>query len=233
MQQFFIENIKDLKLDKDQIRQCKQVLRMRKDELIRVVDSKGHGVMAKFMNDDLEQLEYVEPLNFKDKPYRLRLVCALIRSERLEWLLQKATELGVDEIILWSARHGVVKEFGKKEQRKIERFQSIVKEASEQAYRQSIPVIKGVYTLNELTGILDGNTYVADLGEHPYLLDTIQIDQPINIITGPEGGFSTDERDYFIEQNYSYVSLGDNVLRAETAGMVICNLVDIRSKIHA
>lgn len=229
MQQFFIKNIEDLTLDAEQKRQCKQVLRMRAGDEIRIVDEKGRGVVASFVDDSLQELRVINSIKFPPKQHRTILVMAQIRTKPLEWLLQKATELGVDEIYLYPAEHGVVTGYGSKEKRKLERFQEIVKEASEQSYRQYVPQVHIVSSIHEIFSISSDQKLVADVYDHPFILNKLSPkDETIQIVVGPEGGFSDHERTLFKDKQYEFVSLSPQVLRAETAGMIAVQLGEMR-----
>lgn len=226
MQQFFIESIEDLQLSADQLHQCRKVLRMQEGDSIRLVDHRGNGVIASFTDDTLTHLTVKEPIEWNEKKFRLRIVASLIRSERLEWMIQKACECGVDEIILYQSQHGVVRDFGKRLDRKMERLNLIAKEASEQSYRQYEVPVKGIATLDDLPQYQSDLNLYADIGDEAHLIHTVREDtKSITVLVGPEGGFSNDERSKFEAIGYRQVSLGDNVLRAETASIYICNIV--------
>ncbi|WP_159648546.1 RsmE family RNA methyltransferase [Erysipelothrix aquatica] len=226
MQQFFVETLSAPYLSQDQWNQCKKVLRMRKGDQIRIVDNNGRGILAEFNNDDLTEIVEVESLEWKPKKRTLRLIASLIRSERLEWMIQKACECGVDEIVLYSADHGVVRDFGKRADRKLERLNLIAKEASEQSYRQHAIKVVNLIGKPEIKEYLSDLNVFADIGDQPHLL-TVLTDEvsSVTAIVGPEGGFSLKERDYFKDIGFKEVSLGHNVLRAETASLYIANML--------
>lgn len=227
MQQFFIESITDAKLSPEQLKQCLKVLRMRQNDLVRLVDSSGKGGVFKFNDDSLESLDLIEPIEFIERPIKIRLIASLIRNERLEWMIQKACELGVDEIILYSAQHGVVKDFGARTDRKLERLNTIALEACEQAYRQHAIKVSGIIDLKDLASYKSEQNFVADVnvGVLPHLYQALNPSQSLSILIGPEGGFSEKERQQFKMDDYVSISLGDHVLRAETASMVACTLI--------
>ncbi len=228
MQQFFVEELKAPWLDKKQRQQCLKVLRMRKGDRVRLVDSKGNGVIAEFTQDDLETMEIVESITWPEKKRKLRIIASMIRNERLEWMIQKACECGVDEIVLYSAQHGVVRDFGSREDRKLERLNLIAKEACEQSYRNiQVPVIKPI-EINEIKSYMSDLNVFADIGEAPHFVECVNQDTTtITAFVGPEGGISTSERQQLFEMGFIEVSLGDNVLRAETASIYLCNMVSV------
>lgn len=227
MQQFFVESIDPPRLSKEQIHQCKNVLRMKENSMIRLVDDSGKGVLARFTDSALTHLEVVESLSWMQKRYKLHLTVSLIRNERLEWLIQKATECGVDTLHLYRSDHGVVRDFGKREQRKLERLQSIAIEAAEQSHRQFYPKIEGILDLDDIHKTSE--TYYADIGAYPHIVNELRDKNhhTTHVILGPEGGFSEKERSYFKKHGIAPVSLGHHVLRAETASIYVCTAVSL------
>lgn len=218
MQQFFIEDISNPSLTKEQFHQCKNVLRMKQGDEIRLVDQEGKGNIYMFEDNSLENLRFVEEIYFAKNKVKKTLIASLIRSERLEWMIQKACELGVDEIYLYQSDHGVVRDFGKRTKRKMERFNEISKEACEQSYRQyAVPVI-GIITKDDISKIKKERNYIMDLGDYPDFYSSLEKDiASVAVILGPEGGFSDKERTFFVEEGFESRSLSKNVLRAETA----------------
>lgn len=226
MQQFFIEDLKQPLLSTEQHNQCQKVLRMRQGDQIRLVDTQGQGGLFAFADDSLNELEFIEPLVFNEPPIQLTLIASLIRAERLEWMIQKACECGVSKIVLYSAQNGVVKDFGKRADRKMERLNSIAKEACEQSYRQYAVKVEGIINQKDLKDYKSDHNVFTDVHTAPHILSTINDISSLTAIVGPEGGYTDNERTHFIEEGFSMVSLGTSVLRAETASMATCILVN-------
>ncbi|AMC93390.1 16S rRNA methyltransferase [Erysipelothrix larvae] len=226
MQQFFIDDIDNPSLSDDQHHQIKNVLRMKQNDTVRLVDAKGNGVLARFNTNALDSFDILEPLTFYKKKYRIRIVASLIRSERLEWMIQKACECGVDEIILYRSDRGVVRDFGKREARKLERLQLIAKEASEQSYRQFPVSVSGIIESKDLKSTLSDFNLYGDTSDHPHLLSVLNKSQgSITVFIGPEGGFSDKERALFDSLNIQAVSFGPYIYRAETAPLAVATLI--------
>lgn len=226
MQQFFIESLKELKLSKEQEWQCTKVLRMRVGDEMRLVDGSGSGILAQLTNMNPIELKEVGVLEFESRKTHITLIASLIRPERLEWMIQKACEVGADRIILMQADHGVVRDFGDRIQRKLERWNLIAKEASEQAYLSAPVTIEGVITKEELESYRSDLNVFADLGPGDHIMSAVlPHHESITIVIGPEGGFSDSEVQYFNSKEFTQVSLGSSVLRAETASIIACALV--------
>lgn len=227
MQQFFIQDIKNAQLQADQLKQCQKVLRMKAGDQIRLVDFNRNGGIYQFEDDTLENLTLVETIEFKENPIKIRLIASLIRSERLEWMIQKACELGVDEIVLYSAQNGVVKDFGSRTERKLERLNTIALEACEQSYRSHPVKVSGVLNLKDLESIDSECKLYADVNVDPlpHIYKHLDGVSELSILIGPEGGYSEKERSVLQASGFKAVSLGQHVLRAETASMVACTLI--------
>lgn len=232
MQQFFVESIDSLQLSKEQERQCIKVLRMRKGDQVRLVGKDGRAAVAQFSSLDPLELEFVEDYSFSVNKVKITLIASLIRSERMEWMIQKACECGVDRIVLLQADHGVVRGFGERKERKLERLNTIALEASEQAYRQFPVQVIGPISKESIKDYSSELNVFADLGPGPHIINALEENtQSISVIIGPEGGFSESEVDFFNQINFKQVSLGKSVLRAETASIIACSLIHAREEI--
>lgn len=162
----------------------------------------------------------LEKLPAVDTGVQLTLAPALFKFDRFEWLIEKATELGVDTIQPWEAartERGLRQAAGKR----IERWRRIALEASQQARRVHLPVIEPVMRFREVLRV------EADL---KLLLDEDSSAQPIGralsgearhvtLLSGPEGGWTAEEKEAALAVGWQACSLGSTILRAETAGM--------------
>ncbi len=228
MQQFFVDKLQSPWLSNDQRRQCLKVLRMRKGDTVRLVDGEGQGVIAEFLDDELVEMKAIEPIQWAPKKRTLTLIASMIRTERMEWMIQKACECGVDQIVLYSSDNGVVRDFGKRNDRKLERLNLIAKEACEQSYRQHNVEVIGPIERSDIKNHLKELNVYADIGETMHFVDAIDSSTTsVCAIVGPEGGFSQKERSAFEALDFKEVSLGNNVLRAETASLYICNMMSV------
>lgn len=228
MQQFFVDKLQSPWLSNDQRRQCLKVLRMRKGDSVRLVDGEGQGVIAKFQDDELLEMDVQETITWAPRKRSLTLIASMIRTERMEWMIQKACECGVDTIVLYSSDNGIVRDFGKRNDRKLERLNLIAKEASEQSYRQHQVVVLGPVERPEIKYYMKDLNVYADIGDKQHFVDAVKsTTTSVCAVVGPEGGFSKKERTSFESLGFEEVSLGNNVLRAETASLYICNMMSV------
>ncbi|KAF0850306.1 Ribosomal RNA small subunit methyltransferase E [Spiroplasma poulsonii] len=143
--------------------------------------------------------------------------------------MQKATELGVNEIIPFQFKRCVVQLKGENNIKKIERWTKICKEASEQSYRNQIPLISNVESdLKVLQKYQSDVNLVCyeKVGQNSQLKDFLHQDfTTVTIVIGPEGGFTTEEITVLTANGYNLVSLGQRILRAETAPLAILAMI--------
>ena len=151
------------------------------------------------------------------------LIASLLKGDKLDLVLQKATELGVEEIVLLQSERTIAKIRNLDRDFKLQRYNKIVKEAAEQSKRTRLPLLYRVIRMRDLPDILADIKLMAYEGEQgsssSFLnaIKTVKPGQRVAILIGPEGGFSQNEVDEAKDYGYKTVSLGRRILRAETA----------------
>ena len=199
-----------------------KVMRARINENIEVVDQNHRSYLAIIKSINPLIIEVQEPMLAKSElPIEVTLFFGLAKSDKIEFVIQKATELGVKNIVLFEGKRSVVKFSENDFVRKESRYKAIAKEASEQCHREYIP---NIYFVKSIKGI---KQYLCDINLFAYELEAgkstdisnyISKDiKSISVITGPEGGFDSSEADYLISLNFKNISLGKRILRCETA----------------
>ena len=158
----------------------------------------------------------------------LTLLLAVIKFDRMEWGIEKCTELGVSRIVPLIARRTDT-HLAKAAIKRRERWQRIAREASEQSRRAVVPEVAVPLSLNEAVG-MPGDTRVllAESEKKILLSDVLQghsRNEEILLAVGPEGGWTAPEEKLFRESGWMLVSLGETVLRAETAAMAATAVV--------
>ncbi len=178
-----------------------------------------------------EVLEEKSEMN--ELPISVTLVQALVKEQKMDIILQKATELGVDQMIPYQATRSVIK-INQKETKKINRWQKIIKEASEQSKRTKIPKVQPVMTISDLLTLKDYDkkllcTVQENTKNLKNLLSNVREGAKMIVVVGPEGGFTKEEEEQFIQAGFQTVSLGKSVLRTETASLFIMSAVRYHS----
>lgn len=222
MQRYFIDSsFEEIAFTSEQIFHMQKVLRMKSGDEVEVVFKKqGYIITINSFNPFSyvikEKIDYSSELNVE-----LTLLYCLPKGDKLEFVIQKATEIGVKRIILVQSSRCVSKY--KKEDfiRKLPRFNKIALEASEQSHRFDVPVIEDLINFKQIKDYKFDYSYIAYENEKNIRFDEelkkVNAGDKIAIIIGSEGGFSQDEVDYALRCGYTPISLGKRILRSETA----------------
>lgn len=238
MYQFFVED-EQVAFDAEQktgkicitgtdVNHIRNVLRMKTGEKVRVSDRSGHAFfccLEEIAGDYVSaRIEYADETGTElDNP--IWLFQGLPKSDKMELIIQKATELGVSEVIPVSMKNCVVKLDAKKADNKNKRWQTIAESAAKQSKRTVIPVIRPLMNWKEaleLAKTLDVVlvSYENERGMEATreIIGHITPGQSIGIFIGPEGGFSEEEITGLPDEMHR-ISLGRRILRTETAGL--------------
>lgn len=171
----------------------------------------------------------VDIINDSINKLNITIAQSLVKEQKMDYILQKGTELGVSGFIPLIVERSVVK-LNDKENKKIERWSTIVKEASEQSKRLDIPKILNPCNIKELTKLDYDYRILCSVNEVSKsiktVLSNISISDRILIVVGPEGGFTKDEEQELINNGFISVSLGDRVLRTETASLFVLSIIN-------
>lgn len=188
-------------------------------------DAKAEYSIEKITKDSLD-LYKLKNINFKRKKYSLNLAVGLLKKDKLEWLIQKACEIGIDNLYLLNLENNVVQFNENKARKKLKRYNEIIKSAVMQSKGN---FITNVYYLANFKNMLE-KRYDKILLAHEKIrnqkktslvkeLKNVENNYNILICIGPEGGFSKKEIDFLKGKNVKLISLGDNILKSETAGI--------------
>lgn len=232
MQRYFAEvlNSKVILSDED-IHHVLHVMRMRKGDEIEVVANKHLYAAIVNSTNPLEiSINYEIPSDSEIKN-DVTLFYTLAKGDKIDLVVQKATELGVKKVILLSSERCVVKWEEKEVNKKLERYRKIAKEASEQSHRLIVPDIIGVYQLNSIPNELLSNlnlfAYEKKAGNTADLHALLsKAKGSVSVLVGPEGGFSEKEAE-MVEDKYGFVpiSLGKRILRSETGAIYALSVI--------
>ena len=212
--------------DKIESKHIVRVLRKQINDTLKITNGKGFLFDVKIIiASDKKCLAEVTHFEEKSKPwnYYLHIAIAPTKSnDRIEWFLEKATEIGVDEItpiICSNSERRIVK---------LERFDKIIQSAMKQSLKFTLPKLNKPIKLNDfLKQDLDGQVCIAHCEEQEKTLlqSVVKPSEKTTILIGPEGDFSSEEIKKCISKNMTPISLGESRLRTETAALVAVNTI--------
>ena len=228
MQQYFAIN-KKLDLEKSDYHHIKNVMRMKKNDIIKVVYDKVIYTCKLTDVSNSIKFDIISKETKIDDNVNITICFSLIKEQKLNYLLQKATEIGANEFIPINTIRSVVKIDDKKESSKIDRWMKICKEASEQSFRDDIPVIRNISSLKNIMNLDYDLKLICSLNKNTKNIKKVLQKNnkcvKILLVFGPEGGFDPKEEQLLEENGFISVSLGNNVLRAETAVSVALSMI--------
>lgn len=237
MQRYFASDYREKLILRDSdIHHIKNVMRMRTNDDIEVIfDNKLY--ICTIMSIDPFDICIKEVIEEKNKiNFDITIAIGLVKEQKMDLILQKLTELGVNRIIPLSMERSIVKLDDKKFEKKKARWETICKEASEQSKRTSIPEITNIMTLKELVKMESDIKLVASTKEKNkmlnYYLQNVNDCAKIIMVVGPEGGISDREELFLNENNFLSVSFGNLIFRVETAAIYVASVFNFYSSMR-
>lgn len=231
MQRYFASVDKDyfVHLSKEDEHHVCHVMRMKKGDEIEVVDN-AHLFLCRIDSFNPLTISVIHEIaSDVEINEDITLLFALTKGDKIDLVLQKATELGVKKVALIESERTVVNYEGKDIDKKLERFRKIMKEASEQSHRLIVPELLGIYNLKrlpkELLSDLNYVAYEKDANNINEAFHGLSKGKSISILIGPEGGFSEQEINHLAAQGFIRTSLGKRILRAETAAIYALSVI--------
>lgn len=226
---------KNVTITGEDVNHIKNVLRLKcKDEIV-VSDGEGTDYQCRIseLNADSVVADIEDVFrNSAELPVKITLFQGMPKSDKLEFIIQKAVELGVTEIVPVMTKRTVVKIEDKKAGKKLERYNMIARSAGKQSGRGLIPEVKGFMTFKEAIGYakeLDMNIIpYEDARGMEYARQVIQEikgKKSLGIFIGPEGGFAKEEVEQAMEVGAKCITLGNRILRTETAGLTVLSII--------
>ena len=232
MQRYFSkEKVNDkLILNDDDIYHIKTVMRMKdNDEIIVVYDKKAYLCCLENVKQNIQILIKKELEKVDYKTPNITLIVPILKEQKMDLILQKATELGVTEIIPIITKRSIIRLDEKDYDKKILRWSKIVKEAAEQSHRVDIPNITTIKTIKNL-GIIEGKKFVCSTKEKTknikFIMKNVTTCDKINLVIGPEGGLDITEENLLNEMGFESITLGNRILRVETVPLFLLSIIN-------
>ena len=229
MQRYFAVDKKDniFILDDSDLHHISNVMRMKNGDFVEVVfDKILYRCKVEFNSSISIILDSV--LTGNDDTMDIILIVPVLKEQKMDLVLQKATELGVTRVIPIITERCVVK-LNDKESKKLDRWSRIVKEASEQCKRISVPIIDNVHNISDLD-FSDGVKLVCSTRENEKSIKNVMHNlngcAKMYIVVGPEGGLSIDEEEKLNSMGFVSITLGKRIMRVETVPIFVLSILN-------
>jgi 16S rRNA (uracil1498-N3)-methyltransferase len=202
-----------------------RVLRLREGASLTAFDGSGQDFRCEVLavkGDDVTVRVGARSAGLAESPLRITLVQAVSRSERMDWTLQKATELGVRTIVPVLSVRSVVRLDEKQAEKKMRHWQAIVAGACEQCGRSVVPEVRVPQDLGRYlaSSVREGQRLALSPTGPASLVGLNSVGTRVELLIGPEGGLDDSELERATGAGFMPVRLGPRVLRTETAGIV-------------
>jgi 16S rRNA (uracil1498-N3)-methyltransferase len=215
-------------LSEEESYHCIKVLRMRQGDSVEMVD--GRGGCYKGIIEDADSRKCRIKIQQTEKEYGKRnylihiAIAPTKNIDRLEWFLEKATEIGIDEIT------PIICQRSERKEVKTERLNKVIVSAMKQSLKAYLPKLNNVVPFPDFVKSNQSAQRFICTCEAPanfHLKNVYQGEKTALILIGPEGDFTADEISLAVKNNFKEVSLGTSRLRTETAGIVACNILSL------
>ena len=226
---FYAPNItSEFTLSEEESSHAVRVLRLQAGDEIDIVDGVGGFYKAVITNPHPKHCEFEikeSTLEFGKRDYKLHIAIAPTKNiERLEWFVEKCTEIGIDEIT------PIICRFSERKIIKPERIEKIIVSAAKQSLKAYFPKLNPMISFNDFFKKYNSQMqFIAHCyeGEKPLLQHAYKQSSDCIIMIGPEGDFSLEEVNKAVSEGFQPISLGNSRLRTETAGIAACHTIAI------
>ena len=231
MQRYFSDkNLDIFELSSDDSYHISKVMRNNIGDKVEVVIDKCLYICEIIKISDLVTVRKMEEVECDSElPCYVTIAQSLVKEQKMDLILQKSCELGVSEIIPVNTTRSIVK-LDKKETKKVERWNKILKEASEQSKRVVIPKVNGIMDIKDLCNLEYDIKILCTVNELSMSLKEV-LEKDLNnlrilLVIGPEGGFTESEENLLIDNGFISTSFGRRVLRTETASLYALSIIN-------
>lgn len=202
-----------------------QVLRLQPGDVITLFNGEGgefDATVTRMGRSDVEVAVGAHHAVEREAARPVHLLAGITANDRMDWLVEKATELGVASITPWVAERSVLKLKGERADKKLAHWQGVAVAAAEQCGRNRVPAVHPAVTLTEwLKTAPPGERWVLSLSAGTQPVAQMMRTDAVTVLSGPEGGLSPAEETAALAAGFKPVSLEPRVLRAETAPLAL------------
>ena len=231
MRRFFFPQLSsaiggDVTLPAELLRHLRTVLRLSPETDIQLFDGHGRLAQARLQQDFTAKIYEIDEA--KPPQISLSLIQGLAKGEKLDWVLQKGTELGVGQFVLTQMERSVGRIKNERQEKRLQRWQKIIQEAARQSAQLWLPQVVVSSSLSDAVSAADAELKLMlwEQGSQPLAkILPAQAPESISVIVGPEGGISSCEAEIARLAGFQPVRLGPRILRTETAGLAIMSIL--------
>jgi len=229
---FYFKEITDgfIKLDEDESKHLQLVLRQKSGDLVHLLNGNGVKVEGYIHLSDKKgvTIKVENTVFIPKKDFQLHVALGPTKQmERFEWFLEKATELGIDQITPFLSSHG------ERSKLRMDRLEKVIRTAGKQSGNPYFPKLNDLTSFKQLVKEeYKGQKFIAHLDgtTKQHLFDIIQPNKHCMVLIGPEGDFDPEEVQIAHEHGFQSVHLGENRLRTETAGIYATQCLILKNK---
>lgn len=218
-------------LSEEESKHCIRVLRLSPGDKIALIDGQGGWYTAEITDDNPKRCSVCIIETQKDygkRNHYLHIAIAPTKNmDRLEWFLEKATEIGIDEVSLIDCKNT------ERTVVKAERLNKVAVSAIKQSLKAYLPIIHEMVDIKKFiasTAQFKGQKFIAHCYKNeqkPHLKELYKKGEPVLVLIGPEGDFTMEEVKMTLDNGYQQISLGSSRLRTETAALYACATVNV------
>lgn len=230
MQQYFSNKRENdiLYLSEVDAHHIKNVMRMKSGDNVLVCYDKVLYMCE--MNSGLMSASIVSAQKSENEKVEVVAYIPVLNDEKMSFIIEKGTEMGVSKFIPVRFDHCKFVMSREKELKKLERYNKITKEASEQARRLIIPVVEDFIMVDKIESVTGVNILCSTDKENVKLIKNVlnesSMCDKISLVFGPEGGISKDEEELLERKGFIKTTLGNNILRTETVIINVCSIIN-------
>ena len=242
MQQYFLNEELNVdstyELSKDDSNHIVRIMRKKINDKVYVVFNNEIKYICNIIDNNVDKVlitPYEQVDGSNELPIKITVAIPPLKNDKIEYLIQKITELGVSNIVLFNSERNIAKIKKDKVDSKLNRWNKIIKEAAEQSKRNIIPDITYVDSLGDLIRFSENYDYkVVAYEKESVNVDNINLkklltsdlnDKDVIAVFGSEGGLSEQEIDSLIDGKFDVIGLGKRILRAETAPLYFVSCI--------
>ena len=210
----------------DEARHCIKVLRKKIGDELTIIDGKGSLYKAELLNDNIKKCEVKilqTTTNFDNRNTYIHIGIAPTKNiDRIEWFVEKAVEIGIDEISFITTQNSERRNI------KLDRIEKKAISAAKQSIKATLPQLNKLTSLKQFLPSCNAEQrFVAHLENNPKYLKEFSLKKNVCMLIGPEGGFTEEEITLLKDNGFTPTLLGNSRLRTETAGIVGCTMLNM------